>query len=96
MSDNVDLEQYFHRIKLDDMKGKIVKHFKGDLYLVIDTNVTHTETEERMVLYKALYGDCKLYVRPANMFIERCSEEQYEKYHQAFRFELVDIKSKKI
>ena len=39
---------------LSNSKGKIFRHFKGDLYLLIDF-VTHSETQETMVLYKALY-----------------------------------------
>ena len=46
------------------------RHYKrGDLYTVIDV-VFHSETEEAMVLYRADYGECQLWVRPLNMFIE--------------------------
>ena len=44
------------------------KHFKGDLYLVEDIAI-NSETEEEYVIYRALYGDNKLYIRPYNMFI---------------------------
>ena len=50
-------------------KGYVYRHFKGDLYLVIDTAI-HSETEEEMVVYKALYGEEKLWVRPASMWDE--------------------------
>ena len=40
------------------------KHFKGGEYEVIDIAV-HSETEEEMVVYKALYGDNQMFVRPA-------------------------------
>lgn len=76
-------------------EGKIVKHFKGDKYLVLDTNVRHTETDERLILYKALYGDCQVYARPAKMFSEKCSKEQYDKYGQEYRFQLIELKSVK-
>ena len=42
--------------------GGIYKHFKGDYYLVEDI-VYHSETKEKMVLYRALYGSGKKYVR---------------------------------
>ena len=45
----------------------VYKHFKGDLYIVEDI-CEHSETSEKMVLYRALYGEGKLYVRPLKMF----------------------------
>ena len=45
------------------------RHYKGMLYEVIGT-VRHSETLEPMTLYRALYGDCGLWVRPAAMFSE--------------------------
>ncbi|WP_027995661.1 DUF1653 domain-containing protein [Simplicispira psychrophila] len=45
------------------------RHYKGRLYEVIDT-VRHSETLEPMVLYRALYGERGLWVRPAAMFLE--------------------------
>lgn len=45
------------------------RHYKGLLYEVIDT-VRHSETLEPMVLYRALYGERGLWVRPAAMFLE--------------------------
>ena len=46
------------------------RHYKGAEYLVIDT-VRHSETEEVLVLYKALNGEFGLWVRPLNMFQEQ-------------------------
>ena len=54
---------------ISNSKGKIFRHFKGDLYLVEDF-VKHSETQETMVLYRALYGECGLFVRPYDMFVE--------------------------
>jgi len=51
------------------MKTGIYEHYKGNHYEVIDT-VRHSETEELMVLYRALYGDEGLWVRPYTMFFE--------------------------
>jgi hypothetical protein len=45
------------------------RHYKGLLYEVLDT-VRHSETLEPMTLYRALYGDQGLWVRPAAMFNE--------------------------
>lgn len=51
------------------MKTGIYEHYKGNRYEVIDT-VKHSETEEVMVLYRALYAEKGLWVRPYTMFFE--------------------------
>jgi len=45
------------------------RHYKGKEYEVIGV-ATHSETEERFVVYRALYGEQGLWVRPAAMFLE--------------------------
>lgn len=45
------------------------RHYKGNYYQVIDT-ARHSETEELMVVYRCLYGDHGLWVRPLEMFLE--------------------------
>jgi hypothetical protein len=45
------------------------RHYKGNEYEVI-AEVTHSETEEQLVLYRALYGEQRLWVRPKAMFYE--------------------------
>ena len=51
------------------LKKGIYKHYKGSLYEVLMT-AQHSETEEWMVVYKALYGEEGIWVRPYDMFIE--------------------------
>ena len=46
----------------------IYKHFKGDLYFVEDIAI-HSETGEKYVVYRALYGNNDLYIRPYDMFL---------------------------
>ena len=52
----------------------IYKHYKGNLYEVIGV-ARHSETEEIMVVYKTLYGDFSLWVRPLAMFTETIERE---------------------
>ena len=52
------------------IKGGKYRHYKGNEYLVVDI-ATHSETEEEMVVYKALYGEEKLWVRPLSMWNEK-------------------------
>lgn len=59
------------------MKTGIYEHYKGNRYEVINT-VRHSETEELMVLYRALYGDQNLWVRPFNMFFENVTINEVE------------------
>lgn len=68
-----------------DHRGKLVRHFKGDIYQIIDI-AKHTESGEELVIYRALYGDCKIYARPLSMFIEKVPEGKENPTGQEYRF----------
>jgi len=73
-----------------DVKIKgVYKHYKGDYYIVEDI-AQHSETLEKMVVYRQLYGENKLWVRPYEMFNEEIVGQT-----QKHRFELQDIESVK-
>ena len=71
---------------------RIYRHFKGDHYLVEDI-ATDSESGEKVVIYRKLYGDGSLWVRPMAMFLEAVDRAKYPDYPQQYRFELVDVKS---
>ena len=70
----------------------IYRHFKGDYYLLTDVE-THSETKEKYVVYRGLYGNNELYIRPFDMFFSEVDKEKYPEVKQQYRFELQDIKS---
>lgn len=74
---------------IDKLKGKVVKHFKGKLYLVMDI-AKHSETMEELVVYKALYGDYGIFVRPKDMFLSKVDKIKYPNCTQEYRFQEID------
>lgn len=65
--------------------GERYRHFKGKEYQIVGV-ATHTETEEPMVVYQALYGSYGLFVRPLAMFLEQVDVEKYPEYAGQPRF----------
>ncbi|MCQ2240904.1 DUF1653 domain-containing protein [Treponema sp.] len=72
--------------------NKVYRHFKGDCYIVLDV-AFHSETKEKMVVYRRLYGDGSLWVRPLEMFLEEVDHVKYPDVKQKWRFEEQDIQS---
>lgn len=59
-----------------DIRPGRYRHFKGGEYEVLGV-ASHSETQEPMVVYRALYGERGLWVRPAAMWNERVERDGY-------------------
>lgn len=70
---------------MDILIGRIYKHYKGNYYIV-ENIALNTETDEQMVIYRALYGEGKVFARPVSSFIQKV-----ENQNQEYRFELQTI-----
>lgn len=77
--------------------GDIVQHFKRELvdqksseyiYKIIAFAV-HSETNERLVVYQALYPPYKICCRPYEMFISEVDRDKYPDIKQRYRFEVI-------
>lgn len=82
--------------------GRVVRHFKRGmlseqeranstkyLYEIIGI-AEHTESGERLVIYRALYGSFGIYARPVEMFLSATDRKKYPDAKQNYRFEPID------
>ena len=70
---------------MEVLKNRIYKHFKGNYYIVEDI-AYDSETKEKIVVYRALYDDNKLWTRQYSDFIAKVENKD-----QKHRFELVEL-----
>lgn len=68
--------------------GDIVRHFKGNKYEILCI-AKDSETLEEMIVYRALYGEKGVWVRPKAMFFSLVDKEKYPDVQQTYRFEKV-------
>ena len=71
----------------------VYRHFKGDYYIVLDV-AQNSENNDKYVVYRALYGENKLWIREINMFLSEVDHDKYPDTDQKYRFELQEIASK--
>lgn len=74
--------------------GKTYRHFKGNLYKVLDIvydSESNNDAElKKIVVYQALYGENLKWARPYDMFNSLVDRDKYPDVEQKYRFELVD------
>ena len=77
--------------------GKIYKHFKGNLYkvldIVYDSESNNDDELKKVVVYESQYGDHLRWARPYDMFNSLVDKEKYPDVKQKYRFE--EVKSVK-
>ena len=76
------------------IKG-IYKHFKGDHYLLEDIGLSSDDGVTEYVIYRKLYGDGALFIREKNDFLGEVNHEKYPEVTQKYKFELLNIESKR-
>ena len=79
---------------MDEVKiNGIYRHIKGNYYIV-ENLATSCEDESILVIYRALYGENKLWVRSLKEFTSKVDKEKYPESKQTYKFELQEIASK--
>lgn len=73
--------------RLNSMMGSVVKHFKGNRYVVLGI-VSNADTCKQMVVYKALYGMGITWVRDVHEFLSEVDKTEHPNASQKYRFEL--------
>ena len=68
------------------------RHFKGNMYQILCIAIDSEDGSEKVV-YQAMYGDYKIYVRPLSMFMSPVDRTKYPDVTQEYRFERVDTQS---
>ena len=66
--------------------GEVWRHFKGKDYLIREANCLHTESDEYLVIYQALYYPFKVFARPLSNFMSPVNKDKYPEYKQLYRF----------
>lgn len=76
--------------RLSVCPNRIYRHFKGKHYLVTGI-AADADSGKLLVIYRALYGDCQLYVRPLEEFLSFVDRKKYPNATQEYCFELSEL-----
>lgn len=74
------------------LENRIYRHFKVTFETTTKCCVLRCirKRQEKMVVYQALYGDYKYFVRPYEMFVSKVDHDKYPDVKQEYRFELIE------
>jgi len=72
--------------------GDIVRHFKGNEYEILYI-ARDSETQQEVIVYRALYGEGGVWVRPRDMFESKVDRDKYPDVKQEYRFEKITEES---
>lgn len=75
-------------IQVISWNGRVVKRFDGKLFLINEVHVANTQNGERMIIFKELEGDCRLYAEPAKEFMRRTTKEELDTYNEEYKYKL--------
>ena len=79
---------------MDVQVGKTYRHFKADYYRVLmialDSETPMGEPLREVVVYEALYGNHRIWVRPLELFTSKVDKDIYPDADQEYRFQLIE------
>lgn len=68
---------------------QVYKHFKGSLYQIV-TVAVHTETKEKLVIYRSISKPDRVFARPVDMFLSEVNHKKYPDVKAKYRFTLLE------
>lgn len=73
-------------LNIKNYKNTVFKHYKGNLYLIIDVGYD-SENKNKIVVYRGLHGTNKIFTKPLETFCEKVNKDKYPFCTQEYKFE---------